>query len=101
MCKAVYFRNPSSKNDVLDAVNMLNVQGVESSWWGFFTSFKGDFIRNFLTVKIDLEISAGMYLYVFYNDEAEALAIAKKVHSCSLVLPDSDYKGYWFIMRVD
>lgn len=101
MCKAVYFRNPSSKNDVLDAVNMLNVQGIETSWWGFFSSFGGDSIKKFLSVKINLEISAGMYLYVFYNDEAEALAIAAKVHGGSLVLPDSDYKGYWFIMRVD
>ena len=101
MCNAVYFRTPSSKNDVLCAVNMLNVQGVESSCWGFFTSFGGDFIRNFLAVKIDLEISGGMYLYVFYEDEAEALAIAAKVYGGSLVLPDSDDKGYWFVMRVD
>ena len=101
MCKAVYFRNPSSKNDVLCAVNMLNVQGVESSCWGFFSSFGGDFVRKFLTVKIDLEINAGMYMYVFYDNEADALAIAAKVFSTSLVLPDSDDKGYWFIMRVD
>lgn len=101
MCNAVYFRNPSSKNDVLCAVNMLNVQGVDSSYWGFFTSCKGDFVRNFLTVKIDLKISAGMYLYVFYEDEAEALDIAAHVYGGSLVLPDSNDKGYWFIMRVD
>lgn len=101
MCNAVYFRNPSSKNDVLCAVNMLNVQGVESSCWGFFTSFKGDYVRNFLTVKIDLEISAGMYMYVFYEDEPDALAIAAKVYGGSLVLPDADDKGYWFVMRVD
>lgn len=101
MCNVVYFRNPSSKNDVLCAVNMLNVQGVDSSLWGFFTSFGGDFIRNFLNVKLDVEISSGMYLYVWYDNEPEALAIAAKVYGGSLVLPDVDDKDYCFVMRVN
>lgn len=101
MCKAVYFRNPSSKNDVLCAIDMLNVQGVPTSLWGFFTSTSGDFVSNFLAVDLDLEISKGMYLYVFYEDESEALAIAAKVASASLVLPYKLDTGYWFVMRVD
>lgn len=101
MCKVAYFRQSSSKNDILCAMNMLNVQGVESCRWGFFTSYGNEYVTNFLPVKLDIEISDGMYLYICYDSEDEALAIAAKVFGGSLVLPDALSGDYWFLMRVD
>jgi hypothetical protein len=100
MCKVAYFRNPCSKKDVLCAVDKLNLQGIDNACWGFFHSYNDEYITNFLTVKLDVVISDGTYLYVCYGSEEEALDVAALISCGSLVLPDAESPVFWFIMRV-
>lgn len=101
MCQLAYFRNACSKADLIEVLNFMNAQGVESSCWGFFTAVCKASISYFIPVEVNCEISGGRYLYVVFNDEDTLVECSMKTHSASLVIPDAECSNWWFVMRVD
>lgn len=101
MCKLAYFRTPCTKQDLLTVLKYIDGCILESYIWAITTAEKNMPVCSFLPVIPSFEISAGVYLYIIFDNEKDAIDLAGKVKSGSMVLPESSEPCYYFIMRVD
>lgn len=101
MCKLAYFRTPCTKQDLLTVFEYIDSNIVDSYEWSFSTAEKNMPVFSFLPVLPSFEISAGKYIYIIFDNEEDAINLAGKVKSGSMVLPESSEPCYYFIMRVE
>lgn len=101
MCKLAYFRTPCTKQDLLTVFEFVDSNFVDSYEWSFITAEKNIPVFSLLPVLPSFEISAGKYIYIIFDNESDAIALAGKVKSGSMVLPEPSEPVFYFIMRVD
>lgn len=101
MCKLAYFRTPCTKQDLLTVFEYIDGNILDSFEWSFATAEKNMPVCSFLPVLPSFEISAGKYICILFDNEEDAIDLAGKVKSGSMVLPDSSEPTCTFIMRVD
>lgn len=101
MCKLAYFRAPCTKQDLLTVFEYIDRNIVDSFEWSFATLEKNMPVSSFLPVLPSFEISAGKYICILFDNEKDAIDLAGKVKSGSMVLPESGEPTFTFIMRVD
>lgn len=101
MCNAVYFRTPCTKQDLLTVFEYIDSKIVDSYEWSFATAERTMPVFSFLPVLPSFEISAGKYICILFDNESDAIDLAGKVKSGSMVLPESSEPTFCFIMRVE
>lgn len=101
MSKIAYFRTPCTKQDLLSVFEYIDRNVADWNGWSFATAEKNMPVFSLLPVLPSFEISAGKYLYVLFDNESDAIDLAGKVKSGSMVLPQSSELEYCFLMRVN
>lgn len=87
--------------DLLTVFEYIDSNFVCSDDWSFTTAEKNMPVFSLLPVMPSFEISAGKYFYIMFDNEEDAIDLAGKVKSGSMVLPESSEPYFYFIMRVD
>lgn len=101
MCKLAYFRTPCTKQDLLTVFEYIDCNILDSFNWSFVTAKENMPVSSFLPVLPSFVISAGKYICILFDNESEAIDLAGKVKSGSMVLPESGEPTCTFLMRVE
>lgn len=101
MCKATFFRNPCTKQDLLTAIRYIDSGLIACTEWSIVSISQTLPAYRVFPVGPSFELSAGDYLYIIFDNEEDAIDLASKVKSGTMVLPEAGEPSFYFIMRVD
>lgn len=101
MCKAPYFRTACSKQDLFTVIKYIDRKCLDSVYWSILSTSQQLPAFKVFPVEQSFELSAGDYLYIIFVDEKDAIDLAGKIKSGSMVLPEAGEPSFYFFMRVD
>lgn len=101
MCQAIYFRNACSKQDLVTVLEYINANIHFQDDWSIVPIWESLPVSSFVFVRHSFMASAGTYIIVRIQREVDAIDLAGKVKSGSMVLPNRYESAFYFVMRID